>query len=370
MTRAAIISTTINAMPNMRAWAEQMSEDDIMIIAGDLKSPHDQITRLASELAEEFGADIVYLSPSDQRERDWSIVTTIDWNCIQRRNVALLEAIMHKPKFILTIDDDNYPNVVSASGPSWIDRAEQQLFDGADRLYTSTSGWYNPGQMCSPTVIHRGFPLSQRHSDPWIEARDISPDEYVPVGVFAAMWFGDPDVDALERIVRNPEVYGVDALHKTLSVGTWAPFNSQATAYRTELAPLMFCPPGIGRMDDIWASYVARSVMDHLGVHARYGWPTVRQTRNEHDLVKDLEAEIIGYRHTDELTATLRSIEYPASDRNVLDMLFIATSELSTLDFVPYAMSDAYEAWIIDLAHDVPAAATLFEFPVNGLPND
>ena len=48
--------------------------------------------------------------------------------------------------------------------------------------------------------------------------------------------------------------------------------------------------PFVGRMDDIWGGYLLQARFPDCVV---YGPPTVYQARNEHDLVRDLEGEMI-----------------------------------------------------------------------------
>ena len=53
--------------------------------------------------------------------------------------------------------------------------------------------------------------------------------------------------------------------------------------------------PNVGRMDDIWASYTVQKQFPNSVI---YNKVSVYQERNEHDIVLDLEREIIGYRNT------------------------------------------------------------------------
>lgn len=360
MTRAAIISTTINAMPNMDAWTAQMSSDDVMIITGDLKSPHAKLEAMVHNAREEYGLDVRYVSPGEQE--GWQSSAAIPWNSIQRRNIAILEAIDRQPEFIVTIDDDNYPAIFSTeTEQTWLDAVHDILTNPVRQLTRSDTGWFNPGVMCNPPVTHRGFPL-ERRNQPLDERMLIGLPEPARVGVFAALWYGDPDIDAMERIVNAPEVFSITRPNRTLNVDTWAPFNSQSTAYLTALAPLMMCMPFVGRMDDIWASYVARTVMDHLRLHVQYGHPAVRQERNEHNLVRDLRAELNGYEYTGQLCEALQNIELP--DTTLVDELLTRVVDvLWGLPYVPEATISAYGAWISDLIalDNTHADARLFD---------
>lgn len=369
MTRAAIISTTINPMPNMESWLTHMSPRDVMIIAGDHKTPHAEIERMARRAREEYDLDVTYVRPEAQGR--WLSSEVLPWNCIQRRNIAILEAIDRTPEFIITIDDDNYPMTdVTHIGMSWVDQVEWVLMRPHDVVVgSSNTGWFNPGELCRPRVTHRGFPFGRRHEETEL---GLSFNAGNPtVGVFAGLWYGDPDIDAIERVVSQPDIKMIEQVNVTLAPGTWAPFNSQSTAYRTELAPLMMCLPHVGRMDDIWASYVARAVMDHIGWLVQYGSPTVRQDRNPHDLFRDIQAEMLGYEHTQHLCDVLRGIELPATS-HVDELLTYVTSHLTALPYVPVGTLNAYDAWSDDIMQldDRHAAARLFDTSKMGNDND
>lgn len=302
--RTVLITTTINVPHVLTQWAKGLQSDDWIIVAGDLKSPHEAIHALLAQIEQENeGLRTLYLHPDIQTR--WESSDIIGWNSIQRRNIALLEAIALKPKYILTIDDDNAP-----TSPDQIDHMIAEMSTVTDKRFISTpTGWYNPGRICvtqdGSRVIHRGMPLHRRE--------DGSVPFSAPachIGVGAMLWSGDPDIDAIDRITANPQVSGVARVKNVLTPRTWAPFNSQSTMYLAELAPLMMVWSGVGRYDDIWGSYVARCVMDHLGYGVYYGHPVVTQDRNEHDLIRDLELEIYGMRHTPAFTDVLRDITF------------------------------------------------------------
>ena len=61
------------------------------------------------------------------------------------------------------------------------------------------------------------------------------------------------------------------------------------------MIPYYMMYPNVGRMDDIWASYTVQKQFPNSVI---YNKASVYQERNEHDIVLDLEKEIIGYRNT------------------------------------------------------------------------
>lgn len=336
----ALITTTINVPGNLEKWREALDDDDVVVVAGDQQSPHAEIADFMASLP---GTN-VYLHPDQQT--DWAISSVIGWRCIQRRNVALLEALRYDPTYVISVDDDNYPTT-----PLQIIEYDE-IFSGhrvAPQVFTQ-SGWFNPGLACVPAVTHRGYPLRQRVIEKkCVEYDLINFAQPVRVGVAASLWIGDPDVDAIERLAVDPEVESISFPRFTLAPGTWAPFNSQATAVISELAPAFFMWPGVGRYDDIWASYLMRAIMQRHGYLVHYGEPIVRQDRNEHDVLRDLEAEMFGMRYNGLVISTLRHVAQNLPGDDVVGDLEVAFSYLRRLDFLPSVVANAFDAWLFDV---------------------
>ena len=333
----ALITTTINVPGNLADWRETLMDDDVVIVAGDLQSPHDEIIAYLAELPGEN----VYLHPDAQTQ--WKSSEVIGWRCIQRRNIALLEALKRRPEFIVSVDDDNYPQSFAMS-------QYENLFKGYDvpPMVKSPSGWFNPGAACSPAVVHRGYPLWLRKDYERVDVSLFNPP--ANVGVVASLWIGDPDIDAIERMFHDTAVTGISFPQFTLRRGTWGPFNSQATAIRGDLAPAFFMWPGVGRYDDIWASYLMRAIMDVRNDVVAYGEPLVRQVRNEHDIFKDLEAELFGMRHTEALVKVLRQIAAEVTaEMTVTEALTTAFIHITELPFIPDQTKYSFNSWLFDL---------------------
>jgi hypothetical protein len=333
MTRA-IITTTINPPKNMDAWEQQLSPGDFIVVAGDLKTPHDEWFTWRDK-----STNVVrtYLHPNDQTH--WHVSEPTGWNSIQRRNAALLHAMhaLQGEGTITTIDDDNWPLKTDSD---WFGRLPQPAHH-----WIASNGWWNPGDMCRPEVRHRGLPFG-------IETcHKMHIMGKIPrIGVWASLWHGDPDIDAMERIVNDPIVDDINPYPVVLGAGTWAPFNSQSTTYLAELAPIMAVLPHVGRMDDIWASYIARAVMDRLDYHVCYGEPLVRQERNPHNLLADLKGEMIGYEHTLELTEQLRfRSQFVLGSDSLLDAYKLVTDNLQKFDWFPRDTIRFIDAWQKDV---------------------
>lgn len=269
-----IVTTTINP-PTKALKLFAKIEGWTLVIAGDLKTPH--------SLYKEELPEAVYLSPEDQNSRAPELSETIGWNCIQRRNFGLLWASDHDAELVAVVDDDNIPY------PSW----GQDLLVGnlttVSYHKTTLPVWDPVGCTNYPHLWHRGYPLQllglRESCAEGYESKIITPD------VQADFWNGDPDIDAICRMQFRPEcTFSTD--HFPMASKTISPFNSQNTILKGSLLSDYFLPPGIGRMDDIWASYYLQA---KTGAQVVYGKPSVYQDRNVHNLTKDMEAEFLGY---------------------------------------------------------------------------
>src|ERR1051326_6431974 len=96
-----IVTTTIHA-PTPAVEAFDAMAGWQLVVAGDLKTPKDYRLKNGT-----------YLSPSDQEKIDHELSDLIGWNCIQRRNFAMLYARQLNADVVALVDDDNIPQ------PGW-----------------------------------------------------------------------------------------------------------------------------------------------------------------------------------------------------------------------------------------------------------
>jgi len=334
--RTCLITTTIQVPEVLRLY-RALDPDVHFVVAGDRRSPHEEIRALLDELG-----NGTYLSDTDQEAMGSRCSGVIGWNKIQRRNLALLEAIRRRPEAIVTIDDDNIP--LSAGYFSQIAEVLATPFNGL--AMRSHGDWFNAGELLTPAVWHRGFPYSRR------EPARLSSRAAVGerVGVLAGLWLGDPDVDAMTRIHEGPVVTDASVMAQravVLEPGGYGPFNSQNTAFLAELAPLMAVHVGVGRYDDIWASYIAERVMRDTGHVVAYGPPFVWQERNVQNLWTNLKDEVMGMESTDRFVAVLDDAVLEGD--SVVERLRSLYQWLAKSDEVPTSVSDLGLAWCDDV---------------------
>jgi hypothetical protein len=352
--KVALITTTINVPTVLERyvidWKRDSDEDLEIIVAGDVQTPAETQEYVEGVL------DGTYIGIDTSNATRWRSHYVIGTRSIQRRNLALLHAISIGADVIITVDDDNLPS------DHYVRRMLNRLGAKRQSLWTSPNGWFNPGGLLSPPTWARGFPIHERSTTPGAmlgvcgpgghrlvlgstHRPSVDPTDVDSVAVVNGLTTGDPDVDAFERLANQPWATHVMASQNmVLNTGTWAPINTQNTGFTREAAPLFQVMCGVGRYDDILASYVARAVLDSFHMHVSYGHPTTHSVRNEHDLIKDLENELFGYRVTPLFCERLRSVTMTGSVINRL-----ADAYEFVRDLLPAHTKDANDVWLDDV---------------------
>ena len=279
-----IVTTTINEPTRAtEKFCELATSDDNwrFVIVGDKTTPHQSYQAL-----EQRFPNIIYLDPEEQQRIFPLISDHIGWQCIQRRNIGLIYAYACGAELIATVDDDNIPY------ESWgqdIKVGQQVTYDS---YMCTASEYFDPLSITRHNHIwHRGYPieyLQVRHQTKHLGKKTRR------CLVQANLWDGEPDVDALARLVYRPTV-NYDDVTSPFGSDQVAPFNSQNTILHRSVIPWYAVLPGVGRMDDIWGSYI---LQHHFPDSVIYDAATVYQDRNQQDPVKNLEDEIFGYRNT------------------------------------------------------------------------
>jgi hypothetical protein len=236
----------------------------------------------------------IYVSPEEQEKYDPDLSAAIGWNCIQRRNFGLLWAHALQADIVAVVDDDNIPYV------GW---GENLLIDRSTAVnyFENDLPAFDPvGATNEKHLWHRGYPLQlipQRNYQK-VSKKQITAD------VQADFWDGDPDIDAVCRMIYAPECKFEPAFFP-LGSDKIAPFNSQNTFIKAGWLADYFLFPHVGRMDDIWAAYYIQA----KGAKVVFNKASVYQRRNVHNLVVDMKREYLGYENN--LDIVTKIIEQP-----------------------------------------------------------
>jgi len=327
--KTALITTTIQQPKVLALYdraAMMLIEDFKVFVAGDLKTP---------DLS---GGPWAYLSPEHQQSV-WKTSHVLPWNSITRRNIALLEALRWGAELIITIDDDNIPLTVD-----YFDHFHYAMGGQFNGLRASSStGWFDVGQMVFPTASHRGFPAEK------LGVHALNPCVGADIGVCAGVVLGDPDIAAVTRIASHPIVHVVSEVLRAgvvVDPSCLTVFNTQNTAVLRRFAPALLCCPQFGRYDDIFASLVCQRMMREVGHSVHFGQPFVWQERNPHNLNADLEQEVFGMQHVVHLAGVLDHIQTFPVDKHPVRVMY---DVISHVDWCPKGVAELADAWMTDV---------------------
>jgi hypothetical protein len=271
-----IVLTTIFQPSEAVLKFREIAEKDgwVFVVVGDLKTPHDVYSTMSG---------VTYLSPFDQESLCKEYSDTLGWNTSCRRNVGFFYAWKEGAEIVALVDDDNIP----------YDNWGRDMLVGTKRkvrCFDTQISVFDPLSVTNyANLWHRGFPIDlvkQRAT------QDLGILE-VDVLVQENLWDGNPDIDSIARMIYPHEVT-FDVKEFFTSTAEFLPFNSQNTFLHRDIIPYYMLLPHIGRVDDIWGSYLLQKQYKKKPFIV-YGPPTVYQNRNEHKLLGDFEKEVYSY---------------------------------------------------------------------------
>lgn len=281
------------------------------VITGDKKTPV-EAKSYCEELQSRYGIPVLFMDVDDQEAFMASrpiLNGFLPWNCLQRRNVAILKAWEQGADIIVLIDDDNYIACEDYAGQN-LHLGQEASLD----CFSAPNGWYNICEWLHDRYGRKFYPRGYS----WDERRQEFPctslRKNVRCVVNGGFWLGDPDIDAVTRLAAPIDVVSYSRSGNiALDKDVYCPFNSQNTAIHRDIVPAYFLCSNVGRFDDIWASYVVERIAWHLGDSISFGQPLVCQNRNEHDLWIDAYAEEDGTKYTPDFCRWLREVELTGS---------------------------------------------------------
>lgn len=268
-----IVITTINAPSKaVRAFANLAGYE--LVVVGDRKTPASWALQDAHFLGLET------------QNRDYTLGPTLPENHYCRKMVGYEHAIRLGASVIIDTDDDNVP-VQNYAFPT---------FCGQFQCYEAGLGFINPyHHFTTARIWPRGLPLDLiARDDTGLEKTSLA----AQIGVWQGLADGEPDVDAIYRLVGGGECMFEQREPVALPEGTVAPFNSQNTAFCREMFPLLYLPSRVTfRFTDILRGLIAQPIMWKHGYLLGFAPPSVLQERNPHDNFDDFLSEIPMYRH-------------------------------------------------------------------------
>lgn len=299
-----------------------------LIVAGDKKTPADWQCE-----------GVTFLSASEQAQSGYHVADALPWNHYCRKVIAYVHAIKMGAEVIVDTDDDNIPKenwaVPDFNGPHLTTKPEL----GFVNIYKSFTDMH---------IWPRGFPLNHITEQKAILRDDELSREAIRVGIWQGLADGDPDVDAIYRLTSDEPCLFKEREPIVLARGTLCPYNSQNTAYRKELFPLLYLPSYVTfRFTDILRGLVAQPIMWLMGYHLGFSNATVFQERNPHNYLTDFESEIPCYLYPERVVEIVSgSIK---SSNSLPDNLYAAYEALHGQQIVASEELIALSAWLKDI---------------------
>jgi len=160
----------------------------------------------------------------------------------------------------------------------------------------------------------------------------------------------NPDVDAIYRLVLPLPVFFNQSSPIALGENSICPFNSQNTTWFKEAFPLLYLPSHCSfRMTDIWRSFVAQRIAWTCGWPVLFHQSTVRQVRNDHNLMKDFRDEICGYNQNLQIGESLKTLNLKAGVEHIPENMISSYRKLIDLGVVGEAEMELLTCWLKDI---------------------
>ena len=296
------------------------------IVVGDKKSP------------EKYDCENVIFLPVSQTINS-KLETVLPYNHYCRKMLGYIYAIQHGAELIYDTDDDNYPK----------EKWDIPSFNGNFPCLSSKNDFANVYKCYTDKHIWpRGYPLELLKQDENNYNIGSLPIKKQNIGVWQSIVDNEPDVDAIYRLVDNSLCEFKTGNPVVLAKDTVCPFNSQATAFKKELFPLLYLPTTVTfRFTDILRGLVAQPIMWNAGFSLGFTEAQVVQERNVHNYLKDFESEIPCYLFAQKIIEyTKESIK---SSNSISDNLYETYCLLEKKDIVKKDELIILETWLNDI---------------------
>jgi len=321
----SVVMTTINPPNNfLETFLDGNKSVTGAFVAGDVMSPDATWSAFSRK-------DVTFIPFSEQGGLSEELHNLLPPNHYSRKLFAYLAAVRSGADFVIDTDDDNL---------SLMPFPKRSELGGEMRLVTE-EGWVNVHRLFGdPVGWPRGLPLDEISKPP--PKTEFTTGNQI--GVIQGLVQGDPDLDAISRLVlaNTPVVYGAALVQ--LGEGSVSPFNSQNTLFFAETFPLLYLPSTVTfRFTDILRSVVAQPILWKMGLGLGFFGPNGRQDRNPHNIFADFLDEIPMYLNCKRAFEIVSNV---VSNQSLVDNLCDSYAALAVSGIVLETELDALHAWL------------------------
>lgn len=313
--------------PVLMQFADESKKHNIpFIVIGDTKSPSQFVLE---------GCD--YYSIERQQSLNFALKDDLPFKHYARKNLGYLIAMSKGADVIIETDDDNYP-----LHDFW---EKRERYVSAHKL--NDKGWVNVYKYFSKSHIWpRGFALERIQDDVPSLEDEIIMDCPIQQGLAD----DNPDVDAIYRLTLPLPIFFDKSDNIALGQNSFCSFNSQNTTWFKEAFPLLYLPSYCSfRMTDIWRSFVAQRIAWTCGWSILFHNSTVRQDRNDHNLMGDFNDEIPGYNNNSLICKGLEELCLQEGPANIPANMILCYQKLIVMGLIGQNEKKLLETWITDV---------------------
>ena len=280
-----------------------------------------------------------FYSIEKQLKTDFSYAQNCPVKHYARKNIGYLLAIANGADIIFETDDDNYP----------LEKFWQIPIFQTEVKYIESTSWINVYKyFTNDNIWPRGFALECIQNP--VPEYGILETKEIFCPIQQAVVNGNPDVDAICRLIMPVEQTFRNDRRIALGPKSWSPFNSQSTKWAKQAFALLYLPAYCSfRMTDIWRSFVAQRIAWENNWPILFHGPTMFQHRNPHNLIKDFEDEISGYLNNFKISTELKKLNLKSGLENIPENLWICYEKLIEISLIEARELSLLDCWINDL---------------------
>lgn len=328
--KVSLVITTIN-LPNknIKKFDNQCKKKKwSFLVIGDYKTP--------KNFKLNYGE---YFSIKNQNNLKFSFSKKCPINSYARKNIGYLTAYKNDTDVIVETDDDNYP---------YNNFFEDKKLSHKAKVIKNKNKWVNIYSAFLKKNINcwpRGLPLNEITNSKIQFKTKKRNNFYLQQGVCE----GNPDVDAIFRLINKKININ---FKKNLNINvkkSLVTLNSQNTIWFRKIFPLLYLPVTCTmRCTDIWRGLIAQRILQNDNKDIMFFGTTMKQFRNDHNLLNDFEQEIPMYLKDKKINEIISNLKLKKGEKNYLYNLKICYNSLINHGIISKKEIFYLDAWISD----------------------